>query len=183
MKKHGKRYQKAVDEIATTEALPLLEAVEKVIKAASARFDESVDVAIRLGIDARKAEQQLRGTVSLPHGTGKSVRIIVFAAGDKAKEAEAAGANKVGGPELVEEVQKGFMDFDVAIATPDLTKDVSKLGRLLGPRGLMPNPKVGTVTFEVAHAVKECKAGRSEYRNDKIGNYPHGSRKDIIPSE
>ena len=136
-----------------------------------AKFDETIEAVFKLGIDPRKADQLVRGTVSLPHGTGKDVRVAVFAQGDKVREAEAAGADLVGGKELVEEIQGGkALDFDVAIATPDLMAEVGKLGRVLGPRGLMPNPKAGTVTFDVGKAVEEFKAGRIEYRNDRYGN-------------
>jgi len=137
---------------------------------ASAGFDETVEVAFRLGIDPRKADQNIRGTIRLPHGTGKSVRVAVFAEGEKAKEAEEAGADVVGGSDLVARVQDGFLDFDVAIATPDMMSQVGKLGKILGPRGLMPNPKSGTVTFDVGPAVREFKAGKIEYRNDRTGN-------------
>ena len=136
---------------------------------ASAKFDETVEVAIRLGVDTRKADQNVRGSISLPHGTGKSVRVAVFAEGEKAREAEAAGADLVGGDELVEAVQKGNLDFDAAIATPQMMGKVGKLGRILGPRGLMPNPKLGTVTMDVAKMVSELKAGRVEYRADRYG--------------
>jgi large subunit ribosomal protein L1 len=137
---------------------------------ANAGFDETVEVAFRLGIDPRKADQNIRGTIRLPHGTGKSVRVAVFAEGEKAKEAEEAGADVVGGSDLVARVQDGFLDFDVAIATPDMMSQVGKLGKILGPRGLMPNPKSGTVTFDVGPAVREFKAGKIEYRNDRTGN-------------
>ena len=146
------------------EALAILKSVS------NRNFDETVEVAFRLGVDHRKADQMLRGTVSLPAGTGKAVRVAVFAMGDAAREAEAAGADVVGADDLVELVQKGFLDFDVAIATPDLMGKVGKLGRVLGPRGLMPNPKTGTVTTEVGKAVGEFKGGKVEYRTDRHGN-------------
>jgi len=146
------------------EALAILKSVS------NRNFDETVEVAFRLGVDPRKADQMLRGTVSLPAGTGKAVRVAVFAMGDAAREAEAAGADVVGADDLVELVQKGFLDFDVAIATPDLMGKVGKLGRVLGPRGLMPNPKTGTVTTEVGKAVGEFKGGKVEYRTDRHGN-------------
>jgi len=134
------------------------------------KFDETVEVAMRLGVDPRKADQMIRGTVSLPNGTGKSVRVAVFAAGDQAREAEAAGADVVGADDLVARIEKGFLDFDVAIATPDQMPNVGKLGRTLGPRGLMPNPKTGTVTNDVGKTVEEFKAGKVEYRTDRYGN-------------
>lgn len=146
------------------------EALELVKASATKNFDESVEVAIRLGVDPRKADQMVRGTVSLPGGTGKEVRVAVFAAGDAARDAESAGADVVGADDLVTRVEGGFMDFDVAIATPDLMSKVGKLGRALGPRGLMPNPKTGTVTDDVTKAVSEFKAGKVEYRTDRHGN-------------
>lgn len=146
------------------------EALDLVKTLSSRNFDETVEVAFRLGIDPRKAEQMLRGTVSLPHGTGKPVRVAVFAAGEPAREAEEAGADVVGSDDLVKRIEGGFMDFDVAIATPDLMAQVGKLGRTLGPRGLMPNPKTGTVTTDVGKTVAEFKAGKVEYRTDKSGN-------------
>ena len=146
------------------------EALDIVRSSATRNFDETVEVAIRLGIDPRKADQMVRGTVSLPNGTGKAVRVAVFATGDAAREAEQAGADVVGADDLVSRVEGGFLDFDVAIATPDLMGQVGKLGRTLGPRGLMPNPKTGTVTNEVAKAVSEFKAGKVEYRTDRHGN-------------
>jgi len=135
-----------------------------------AKFDETVELAFRLGIDPRQADQLVRGTVSLPHGTGKSVRVAAFAAGEKAREAKDAGADLVGGEDLVEEVLKGSIEFEAAVATPDLMSAVGKAGRVLGPRGLMPNPKTGTVTFEIGKAVKDIKAGKLEYRADRTGN-------------
>jgi large subunit ribosomal protein L1 len=150
---------------------PPRDALELVKSLAFGKFDESVDAAFQLGIDPRKAEQNVRGTVSLPNGTGKEVRVLVFAESDKAREAEAAGADVVGGKELAAEISGGrALDFDIAIATPDLMSEVGKLGPILGPRGLMPNPKSGTVTFDVGKAVEAFKAGRVEYRNDRYGN-------------
>ena len=146
------------------------EALDVVKTLASAKFDETVEVAVRLGVDPRKADQIVRGTVALPSGTGKNVRIAVFAGGDAAVAARAAGADVVGADDLVERINGGFMDFDLAIATPDLMGMVGRLGRVLGPRGLMPNPKTGTVTTDVAKAVTEFKGGRVEYRTDKFGN-------------
>lgn len=145
-------------------------AVRLLKEMASTRFDETVEMALNLGIDPRQSDQQVRGTVVLPHGTGKKVRVLVFAQGEKAREAQEAGADYVGGEELVEKIQKGWFEFDAAVATPDMMRIVSRLGKILGPRGLMPNAKTGTVTFEVAQAVKEIKSGRVEIRNDKFGN-------------
>jgi large subunit ribosomal protein L1 len=136
----------------------------------AAKFDETIELAFRLGVDPRKADQMVRGTVSLPHGTGKSVRVAAFATGDKAREAQEAGADVVGGEDLVDQVMKGVIDFDAAVATPDLMSLVGKAGRVLGPRGLMPNPKTGTVTFDIGKAVRDIKAGKLEYRVDRQGN-------------
>lgn len=169
MAKRGKRYAEAAKLVEADKLYDPEEAVQLVKQGAKAKFDETVEVAVRLGVDPRHADQQVRGAVLLPHGTGKTVRVIVFAKGDKIKEAEAAGADVVGSDELVERVQGGWLDFDVAVATPDMMASVGKLGRVLGPKGLMPNPKTGTVTFEVADAVKEIKAGKIEYRVDKSG--------------
>ncbi len=145
------------------------EALEKIKETASAKFDETVELTVRLGVNPRHAEQQVRGAVALPHGTGKEVRVLVFAKGDKAKEAEEAGADHVGQEELAEKVEGGWMDFDIAVATPDMMGVVGKLGRVLGPRGMMPNPKTGTVTMDVGRAVSEIKAGKIEYRTEKAG--------------
>ncbi len=166
----GKKYVDATRKYEREHLHTPVEALELVKTLSSRKFDETVEVAFRLGIDPRKAEQMLRGTVSLPHGTGKSVRVAVFAAGEPAREAEEAGADVVGSDDLVKRIEGGFMDFDVAIATPDLMAQVGKLGRTLGPRGLMPNPKTGTVTTDVGRTVAEFKAGKVEYRTDKSGN-------------
>lgn len=168
MAKAGKKYQasaKLVDKAAYTlgEAMPVIK------KAAFAKFDETVEVAMRLGVDPKHADQMVRGTVVLPHGLGKSKRVIVLASGDKVREARDAGADEVGGEEIVQKIQGGWMDFEAVIATPDMMKSVGKLGKILGPRGLMPNPKTGTVTLDVARAVKEVKAGKVEFRVDKTG--------------
>lgn len=164
MPKHGKRYRAAVAEVDRDKEYSPSEAVALVKRLATAKFDESIDVALRLGVDPRHADQQVRGTVVLPKGTGKTVRVAVFAQGEKAKEAEAAGADLVGGEELAKEVEAGNLNFDVAVATPDMMGVVGRLGRILGPRGLMPNPKTGTVTFEITKAVQEIKAGKVEFR-------------------
>lgn len=169
MPKHGKKYVEAKKLVDRQRLYDPAEALSLVKKTAVAKFDETVEVALRLGVDPRHADQQVRGTVVLPHGTGKTRRVLVFAKGDKAKEAEEAGADFVGAEELVEKIQGGWLDFDVAIATPDMMGVVGKLGRILGPRGLMPNPKTGTVTMDVARAVKEVKAGKIEFRVDKAG--------------
>ncbi len=168
--KHGKKYTNALAQVDRTALLSVPEAIEKVKAVASAGFDETVELAVRLGVDPRRAEQIVRGTLSLPAGTGKTNRIVVFAAGEAAQEARDAGADEVGADDLVARVAGGFLDFDVAIATPDLMGKVGSLGRVLGPRGLMPNPKTGTVTTDVARAVSEFKGGRVEYRTDKVGN-------------
>ena len=169
MSKHGKNYTSAAAKVERAKLYSPKEAMTLAKELASAKFDETVEVAIRLGVDTRKADQNVRGSISRPHGTGKSVRVAVFAEGEKAREAESAGADIVGGDELVEAVQKGNLDFDAAIATPQMMGKVGKLGRILGPRGLMPNPKLGTVTMDVAKMVSELKAGRVEYRADRYG--------------
>ena len=167
---HAKKYQDAAKRFDQQHQHTPVEALELVKTLSSAKFDETVEVAVRLGVDPRKADQIVRGTVALPSGTGKNVRIAVFAGGDAAVAARAAGADVVGADDLVERINGGFMDFDLAIATPDLMGMVGRLGRVLGPRGLMPNPKTGTVTTDVAKAVTEFKGGRVEYRTDKFGN-------------
>jgi len=169
MPKVAKKRAAAVEKVDRTLKYTLDDACTKVKEAAYAKFDETVDVAVRLGVNPKHADQMVRGAVVLPHGTGQALRVLVFAKGEKAKEAEAAGADHVGEADLVNKVQEGFMDFDRVIATPDMMGLVGKLGRVLGPRGLMPNPKVGTVTFDVKTAVNEAKAGKVEYRVEKAG--------------
>lgn len=170
MAKKGKKYLEAAKLVDRTKAYPVEEAIELVKKTSSASFDETVEIAFRLGVDPKKADQQIRGAVVLPHGTGKTQRVLVFAKGEKAKEAEAAGADYVGDEDYINKISQGWFDFDVVVATPDMMGQVGKLGRVLGPKGLMPNPKTGTVTFEVERAVNEIKAGKIEYRVDKAGN-------------
>lgn len=165
----GKKYAEAAKLVDKTRLYEPAEAFELVKQTAKAKFDETVDVAVRLGVDVRHADQQIRGAVVLPNGTGVTRRVLVFAKGDKAKEAEAAGADMVGAEEYVTKIQEGWLDFDVAVATPDMMGMVGRLGKILGPKGLMPNPKTGTVTFDVANAVREIKAGKIEYRTDKTG--------------
>ena len=169
MPKVAKKKAAARTVVDRSQKYALLEACGLVKKAASAKFDETVDIAVRLGVNPKHADQMVRGAVVLPHGTGQSLRVLVFAKGEKAREAEAAGADSVGAEELVAKVQEGFLDFDRVIATPDMMGLVGKLGRILGPRGLMPNPKVGTVTFDVKTAVNEAKAGKVEYRVERAG--------------
>lgn len=177
MPKRGKKYQDSAKLVDKSNLYDVNEALDLVIKTAKANFDETVELAVRLGVDPRHADQQVRGTVVLPNGTGKQIRVLVLAKGEKIKEAEAAGADYAGGEELVEKIQhENWFDFDVIIATPDMMGVVGKIGRVLGPKGLMPNPKSGTVTFDVEQAVKETKAGKVEYRVDKaaIINVPIG---------
>ncbi|UUZ82140.1 50S ribosomal protein L1 [Paenibacillus sp. P26] len=169
MAKHGKKYLEAAKLINSEAFYEPLEAIQLVKQSARAKFDETVEVAVRLGVDPRKQDQAVRGVVVLPHGTGKTKRVLVFAKGDKAKEAEAAGADFVGDQDMINKIQQGWFDFDVCVATPDMMSEVGKLGRILGGKGLMPNPKAGTVTFDVAKAVQEIKAGKIEYRLDKAG--------------
>ncbi|MFC6335010.1 50S ribosomal protein L1 [Paenibacillus septentrionalis] len=169
MAKHGKKYVEAAKLIDRDASYEPLQAIELVKKASTAKFDESVEVAVRLGVDPRKQDQAVRGVVVLPHGTGKTKKVLVFAKGEKLKEAEAAGADYVGDTDMINKIQQGWFDFDVCVATPDMMAEVGKLGRILGGKGLMPNPKAGTVTFDVAKAVQEIKAGKIEYRLDKAG--------------
>ena len=165
----GKRLNAAVKQVEEGKLHTLAEAAAVVKKCATAKFDETVELHVRLGIDPKQSDQTVRSSVVLPHGVGKTRRVAVVTKGEKVKEAEAAGADVVGSGELIEEIAKGRMDFDVLVASPDLMKDISKLGKLLGPRGLMPNPKSGTVTFDVGQAVKELKGGRVEFKNDDYG--------------
>ncbi|MCF8566021.1 50S ribosomal protein L1 [Alicyclobacillus tolerans] len=170
MARTSKRLAQAVKLVDPSKAYDAKEAIDLVKQLASAKFDETVEAAIRLGVDPKKQDQQVRGAVVLPHGTGKTARVLVFAKGDKAKEAEAAGADFVGDDDMIQKVSQGWFDFDVVVATPDMMGSVGRLGRILGPKGLMPNPKTGTVTFDVARAISEIKAGKIEYRLDKAGN-------------
>src|SRR4051794_33699003 len=169
MKKHGKKFAAASKQIAIDRVYSIEEAIPLVQKVKFAKFDETVDMSLRLGVDPKHADQMVRGTVVLPHGLGKSKRVLAIAGGEKQKEAQAAGADIVGGEEMVDKIQGGFMDFDAVVATPDMMRAVGKLGKVLGPRGLMPNPKTGTVTTDIAKAVQEIKAGKVEFRVDKTG--------------
>lgn len=169
MAKIGKRYKKVNQMVEPEKLYPVEEACELVTKTAAAKFDETIDAVIRLGVDARKAEQAVRGSVALPHGLGKTIRVAVFAKGAKVKEAEDAGADIVGAEDLAEKIKGGFMDFDSVVATPDMMVQVGKIGKILGPRGLMPSPKVGTVTFDVGEAVRSIKSGRAEFKVEKAG--------------
>ncbi|MGN7386238.1 50S ribosomal protein L1 [Sporosarcina sp. SAFN-015] len=169
MAKRGKKFTEAAKLVDRTQVYDLKEAIELAKKTSTVNFDATVEVAFRLGIDTRKNDQQIRGAVVLPNGTGKTQRVLVFAKGEKLKEAEAAGADFAGDAEYITKIQQGWFDFDVIVATPDMMGEVGKIGRVLGPKGLMPNPKTGTVTFDVAKAVAEIKAGKVEYRADKAG--------------
>src|SRR2546423_2638375 len=169
MAQHGKRYRAGTALVDPTKRYLLEEAIHLTVETATAKFDETVELAVRLGVDPRQADQNVRGTVVLPHGTGKSVRVLVFAKGEKEREATEAGADFVGGEDLVKKISEGWLDFDKAIATPDMMGLVGRIGKILGPRGLMPNPKVGTVTFDVGKAITEVKAGKVEYRVEKAG--------------
>ena len=168
MAKHGKKYNQAAGKV-ELRPYPLRDAIQVAKDSAFAKFDETVEVALRLGVDPKHADQMVRGTVVLPHGLGKTARVLVFASGDKMREAEAAGADVVGGDELAKEIEGGRLDFDAVVATPDMMRVVGRLGKVLGPRGLMPNPKAGTVTLDVAKAVQDIKAGKVEFRVDKTG--------------
>ena len=169
MRKHGKKYTAARKQVAADRDYTIEDAVPLVQKVKYAKFDETVEMSLRLGVDPKHADQMVRGTVVLPHGLGKSKRVLAIAGGEKQKEAQEAGADVVGGEEMVDKIQGGFMDFDAVVATPDMMRAVGKLGKVLGPRGLMPNPKTGTVTTNIAQAVREIKAGKVEFRVDKTG--------------
>jgi large subunit ribosomal protein L1 len=169
MANKGKKYLETLSKVDRNKRYELEEGVKLLLDTAHAKFDEGVDLAIRLGVDPKKPDQMVRGTVVLPHGTGKAVKILVFAKGQKEKEAMDAGADIVGGEDLIEKISKGWLEFDKAVATPDMMGLVSKLGKILGPRGLMPNPKVGTVTFDLERAIKEIKAGKVEFKVEKAG--------------
>ena len=170
MAKKGKKMQEALKKVDATKAYEVAEAIALAKETSTAKFDATVEVAYRLNVDPKKADQQIRGAVVLPNGTGKTQTVLVFAKGEKAKEAEAAGADFVGDADIVEKIQKGWFEFDVVVATPDMMAEVGKLGRVLGPKGLMPNPKTGTVTMDVTKAIEEVKAGKVTYRVDKAGN-------------
>src|SRR5258706_1080612 len=169
MKKHGKQFAAASKQIAVDRVYTIEEAIPLVQKVKLAKFDETIELALRLGVDPKHADQMVRGTVVLPHGLGKTKRVLAIAAGEKQKEAQEAGADVVGGEEMVDKIQGGFMDFDAVVATPDMMRAVGKLGKVLGPRGLMPNPKTGTVSVDIGKAVREIKAGKVEFRVDKTG--------------
>lgn len=169
MPQHGKKYNEACAKVEPNKQYPVEEGVKLCLDTSTAKFDESVEVHFRLGVDPRHADQNVRGTTTLPHGTGRSVRVLVFAKGDKAREAEEAGADFVGAEDLVDKIKSGWTDFEKAVASPDMMSHVGKLGRILGPRGLMPNPKLGTVTMDVAKAVKDLKGGKLEFKVDKTG--------------
>lgn len=170
MKKRGKKYQEAAKLVDRSKQYDIAEAIALLKQTAKAKFDETVEVAFRLGVDPKKADENIRGAVVLPHGTGRTQKVLVFAKGEKVKEAEAAGADYIGDQDVIAKINEGWFDFDVIVATPDMMAEVGKLGRVLGPKGLMPNPKTGTVTFEVEKAVNEIKAGKVEYRVDKASN-------------
>ena len=169
MRKHGKKFAAARTEVGENRSYTIEDAIPLVQKIKFAKFDETVELALRLGVDPKHADQMVRGTVVLPHGLGKSKRVAAIAGGEKQREAQDAGADVVGGDDLVEKIQGGFMDFDAVVATPDMMRSVGRLGKVLGPRGLMPNPKTGTVTTDIAKAIREIKAGKVEFRVDKTG--------------
>lgn len=169
MKRRGKGYRAALAKVDRAQRYPLEEGLRLVHESARAKFDETVDMAVRLGVDPRQADQNIRGTVVLPHGMGKTVRVLAFAKGEKEREAQEAGADIVGAEDLIKKINEGWLDFDKAVATPDMMGAVGRIGKILGPRGLMPNPKTGTVTLDIAKAVKEIKAGKLEFRVDKAG--------------
>jgi large subunit ribosomal protein L1 len=169
MKAHGKSYRSALEKVDRAKRYPLEEGVALVQTTGKAKFDETVEMAIRLGVDPRQADQNVRATVVLPHGVGKSIKILAFAKGEKEREAQEAGADYIGGDDLIEKIKEGWLDFDKTVATPDMMASVGKIGKILGPRGLMPNPKVGTVTPDIGRAVRELKAGKLEFRVDKAG--------------
>jgi large subunit ribosomal protein L1 len=171
MKGKGKSYQAALAKVDRTQRYPLDEGLRLARATARAKFDETVEIAIRLGVDPRQADQNVRGTVSLPHGMGKTVRVLAFAKGEKEKEAQEAGADFVGSDELIKKISEGWLDFDKAVATPDMMAAVGRIGKVLGPRGLMPNPKTGTVTLDIGKAVKEIKAGKLEFRVDRPASF------------
>lgn len=183
MAKHGKRYKANREKRDAGVSLPLAEAVNNIKEMANAKFDETIDLAVNLGVDPRHADQMIRGNVALPHGTGKSVRVLVFAKGDKVAEAEQAGADFVGDEDLAKKIQGGWLDFDRVVACPDVMGIVGRLGRVLGPRGLMPNPKLGTVTFDLTRVVGEIKAGQVAFRVDKSGIVHAGIGKASFPGE
>jgi large subunit ribosomal protein L1 len=170
MGQRGKQYRDLKKRLDGARSYALREAIDLVKTSHYAKFDETVDMAVRLGVDAKQSDQMVRGAVTLPHGLGKQIRVLVFAKGEKEKEARDAGADQVGAEDMIQKIQEGWLDFDKAIATPDMMGLVGRIGKILGPRGLMPNPKVGTVTFDIARAVREAKAGRVEFRIDKAGN-------------
>ncbi len=180
---HGKRYRQQYDKVDRDRAYPPAEAIALIKETASAKFDETVELHVLLGVNVRHADEQLRGTLALPHGLGKDVTVAVFAQGQQARDAEAAGADFVGGQDLVEKVQEGWTDFDVAISTPEMMKAVGQLGRVLGPQGLMPNPKVGTVTDDVEKAVNDSKSGQSRIPHRPPGDRPHGDRQGQLRRE
>jgi large subunit ribosomal protein L1 len=169
MNRHGKSYRTALERVDRAKRYPLAEGVALVQTTGKAKFDETVEMAIRLGVDPRQADQNVRATVVLPHGVGKAIKILAFAKGEKEREAQEAGADYVGGDDLIEKIKEGWLDFDKTVATPDMMASVGKIGKILGPRGLMPNPKVGTVTPDIGRAVRELKAGKLEFRVDKAG--------------